>query len=857
MLRLALSTLRFRKAGFTATFVALLVGTAIVMACGGLMQTGISPRVPPQRLAEAPVVVAGDQHYDLPPTNPGTEDEDHESATLPERVRLDASLGAKIAAVPGVAKVIPDVSIPATLPGDPDAKLVRGAALGHDWATAELAPYSLTDGRAPQRSGEVVLDQATAAATGAAAGGSVQIAVRGGVRSFQVVGIAVASGKIASDAVFFSHEDALALTPATGQVDAFGVLPTAGTDPAALSTQIANVVRDQHAVALTGVARGTAEFAQASDGGEILVILAAVFGGLAVQVALFVVASTLGLSVQQRRREVALLRAVGATPKQVSRMITAESMVIGVLATVLAAFPGELLGNWLFDRLSGFGVFEPVLAYHQDWIPTAAGILVGLLSAWGAGFVAARYAGRTRPVEAMQELVSPKRWLTSFRLWWGIGSLIGGVALAYLTITVMDGPLAASTAGPAVTLVAAAVALFAPGITRLMVAVLRVPVRAVSGLSGYLAMANARVRWLPMSGAVVPVMLATTLAVFMLYFQTTQVESAKQKYASNLSADAVVTSSTGDVSTGLLDKVRTLPGVGTASAYVTSKGYNEKPSDPGQDEDGLALTGVTGDAVAKTRAAELASGSLNDLRGNTIALPADNADRLHAKVGDEIGLRLGDGTQVRLRVVATLRSAPAFATALMPAGTLAPHTTDGIASQVLVTAAAGTSVSQLMGTLDGLAQDSPGVQVANRDTLTAKFVQEQEANAWVNYLVVGMILLYAAISVVNTLVLSTAHRRREFGLQRLAGSSRGQVLGVMAVEGMVVAIIGVVLGTAVSLAMLVPFSQAVSDSWLPYGPLWIYAVVVLLAVVVSMVATLFPTWLAVRGKTSIAMLSPE
>lgn len=857
MVRLALSTLRFRKAGFLATFVALLVGTAIVMACGGLMETGVSPRVPPRRLAAAPVVVAGNQHYDLPPTNPGTEDEDHESATLPERVRLDASLGATIANVPGVAKVVPDVPVPATPVGDPGAHPVPGTTLGHDWATAALAPYSLTRGRAPTGPGEVVLDQSTASAMGLSVGGSVDLAVRGGVRPFNVVGVATPDGKMASGAVFFSHEEATALASTAGQVDDFGVFPAPGVDPASLSARIATAVRDHGAVSLTGADRGTAEFAQASDGGEILVILAGVFGGLAVQVALFVVASTLGLSVQQRRREVALLRAVGATPKQISRMITAESMVIGVLATVLAIIPGEFLGNWLFDRLSGFGIFEPVLAYHQSWIPTVAGVVVGLLSAWGAGFVAARYAGRTRPVEAMQELVAPKRWLTSFRLWWGLASLAGGVALAYLTITVMDGPLAASTAGPAVTLVATAVALFSPGITRALVALLRLPVRAVSGLSGYLAMANARVRWLPMSGAVVPVMLATTLAVFMLYFQTTQVEAAKRAYAAHLSADAVVTSATGDVTRGLLGRVQTLPGVGAASAYVTSKGYNESPPDPTQDEDGLPLQGVTGPAVARARAADVVSGTLEGLQGDTIALPAEQAQRLNIKVGDQIALRLGDGTQAHLRVVATLRSDPDFAAALMPATTLAPHTTAGVASQVLVTAAPGTSVPQLMSDLAGLAQATPGVQVADRDALTADFVREQEANAWVDYLVVGMILIYAAISVVNTLVLSTAHRRREFGLQRLTGSSRRQVMGMMAVEGLVVAAIGVALGTVVALAMLVPFSQAVSDSWLPYGPLWIYAAVVALAVVVSVVATLFPTWLSVRRKVSVTMLTPE
>ncbi|WP_158895867.1 FtsX-like permease family protein [Amycolatopsis anabasis] len=857
MLRLALSTLRFRKGGFIATFVALFIGTAVVLACGGLMESGVRTAIPPQRLAAAPVVVAGNQTYDLPAVNPGTEDEYHETATLAERVRLDAGLANTIAAVPGVAKVVPDVSFPAEIPGDQGGRTVPGTQLGHDWATAELAPYALREGRAPERPGEVVLDEAIAGRTGARPGSELPIAVRGGVRNFQVAGIASAGRPMATDAVFFSAADARVLATKPGQVDAFGVLPAPGADPADLRQRVDAAVRGHHAVTLAGDERGLAEFAQAAEGGEMLIILSGVFGGLAIQVAMFVVASTLGLSVQQRRREVALLRAIGTTPKQLSRMITGEAMTVGVLATVLGCLPGAVLGEWLFDRLAGFGVFEPVLKFHQGWVPAAAAIIVGLLSAWGAAWVAARYAAQTRPVEAMQEVSEPKRWLTPFRLWCGLSSLIGGAVLAYLTITVMDGPLAASTAGPAVTLVATAVALFAPGITRVLVALLRVPVRAVTGLGGYLATLNARARWLPMSGAVTPIMLATGLAIFMLYFQTTQVEAAKRAYTANLLADAVVTSSTEDVTRGLVDEVRRLPGVGSASAYVTSKGYNEKPSDSSQDEDGVELHGVTAEAAAQTRQAEVVAGQLADLRGDTIALPADRAERLRVGVGDEISMRLGDGAVVGLRVVATLRSNPDFSSALLPASTLAPHTTAGMADQILVTAAPGTSPARLGAALSGLVQDRPGLKVADRDTLTAAYVDKEQANAWVNYLVVGMILIYAAISVVNTLVMATAHRRREFGLQRLTGTTRGQVLRMITVEALLVAVIGGVLGTIVAGSMLLPFSAAVSDSVLPAGPLWIYPAVLALGAVLTLVATLVPTWLALRTKTSAIALAPE
>ncbi|UJW29257.1 FtsX-like permease family protein [Saccharothrix sp. AJ9571] len=857
MFGLALSTLRFRKGGFVATFVALFLGTAVVMACGGLMETGIGTVIPPQRLAAAPIVVAGDQTYHLPSVYAGTEDEYHETAVLAERVRLDAGLSAAIERVPGVAKVVADVSFPASVPGDDGAPAVPGTQRGHDWSSAELAPYGLREGRAPEREGEVVLDETIATRTGHQAGSALPIAVPGGVRSFEVVGIASTGNPLAVESMFFAAADAQRFAVAPGQVDAFGVLPAPGTDLTALRGLVDAQLQGRGAVTLVGDDRGLAEFAQAASDGELLIILAAVFGGLAIQVAMFVVASTLGLSVQQRRREMALLRAVGTTPGQLSRMITGEAMVVGVLATGLACIPGAFLGSWLFDRLTGFGVFQPVLKFHQSWLSAAAAIVVGLGSAWGAAFVAARFAAKARPVEAMRETAGPARWLTAFRLWCGVSSLVCGLVLAYLTITVMDGPLAASTAGPAVTLVATAVALFSPGLTKVLVAVLHLPVRAVSGLSGYLATLNARARWLPMSGAVTPIMLATGLAVFMLYFQTTQTEAARQEYDQALVADAVVTSATGEISDELVGQVGATPGVGTASAFVTSKGYNESPSDSSQDEDGVELNGVTAAAAAQTRQGDVVSGRLDALVGNTIALPADRAERLGSGVGDVITMRLGDGASVPLEIVAILRTQSDFSTALMPASTLAPHTTAGVVTQLLVTAAPGTGTDQLSAALTAFAAGKPGLTVADRSSLTEAYLAEEQANAWVNYLIVGLLLVYAAISVVNTLVMATAHRRREFGLQRLTGATRGQVLRMITVEALMVAAIGGLLGSLVAASMLVPFSAAVSDSWLPAGPLWIYPAVLGLAVLLTVVATLVPAWLTLRTQNSAGVLAAE
>jgi putative ABC transport system permease protein len=303
--------------------------------------------------------------------------------------------------------------------------------------------------------------------------------------------------------------------------------------------------------------------------------------------------------------------------------------------------------------------------------------------------------------------------------------------------------------------------------------------------------------------------------------------------------------------------VAKLPGVAGASALVTSKAYIEAPVDTNQDEDGLAVQGVTAGGIDRVRPFALTQGSLAGLTGNTVALPKDRADRIGVHAGDVITMRLGDGTMLKPTVIATFTADPAFATALLPVATLAPHTTGGIATQILVRAAPGRTPAELSATLAGLAKQRPGLAVLDRDALTAAFVDKERSNAWVNYLVVGMILIYAGISVVNTLVMATAHRRREFVLQRLIGSTKGQVLRMTTVEALMVAVIGCGLGTIVAAAMLLPFSAAVSDGVLPSGPLWILLAVLGLAAVLTVLATVVPAWLTIRGRTSMGALSLE
>jgi len=849
MWRLAVATLRFRRTGEVAAFVAMALGTAIVLACGGLMETGIRTAVPPQRLAAAAVVVTGNQAYQLPRASPASEEDGPGSATLAERVRVDAGLVGTVQAVPGVVKAVGEVSFPAAVLTD--GQPVAGATQpqGHNWASAVLTPYSLRAGVAPARPGQVVLDAALAQRSAVAVGDRVQVAAGGTTGTYQVTGVAASAGgrAVTRAAVFFSASDARRLSGHPGTVDAIGVLAAPGTDVARLRRRVEAAVAGQAAVTLAGDDRGLAEFPEAKASSETLIAIAAVFGGIAVMVAVLVVAGTLALSVQQRQREMALLRAIGATPRQVRRMILAETLAVAVLATAAGCLPGAYLGRWLLGRLAAAGLVPPAVAFRQGWVPVVTAAGVALVTALAAALVAGRRAAVTPPSEMLAEADVQRRWLSWGRLLAALVFLAGGAALAIVTMTVMSGPVAASTAGPTVMVFAFGLALLGPGVTRAMTAVLHRPLRALPGLAGELAVLNARAQTVRTAAVAMPIMLAVGIATALLYVQTTQVAAAERAYAETLRADVVLTSTIGGLAPGLLGSVQRLPGVAGASEYVTSTGFIESPHDRAQGEDGWPLRGVTADGAAQTTAVSVTAGTLAGLRGNTVALPAQHARELGRGEGDTIRMRLGDRAQVELRVVALYAASSGDQAIMLPAKLLAAHTTAGLPTQILVRAAPGAGTRRLTTALTQLAGRWPGVTVADRGALAAAYAAQQQTQAWVNYLLVGMIVAYTAISVVNTLVLATARRRREFALLRLTGSTRGQVLRMMSMEGVLIAVIGIMLGTAVSATTLVPFSIAASDSLMPSGPQWIYPAVIGTAAVLALTATLLLTWQALRS----------
>ncbi|WP_185446870.1 ABC transporter permease [Kribbella qitaiheensis] len=828
MMRLAVRTLRFRKNGFIATFVAVVFGTAIVMACGGLLETGIRSNVQPERLAAADLVVTGKQTH----LRPGAED----ATPLTEQVDLDASLLPKIRSVAGVTDAIGSLTFPAPL-------LVAGKeGQGHDWASARLAPYKLQAGTAPVRADEVVLDAATAGAVHAEVGGMVTLLVQGRPTSFVVRGIAAGP----AGHTFFSADKAAQLSGRPGSYAAIGVLVAPGTDLGKVKKRL-KAVGD--VTVLTGVDRGSAEHPDASTFQTALISIAGSFGGIAAMTMMFVVASTLALSAQHRQREFALLRGIGTTPGQVRRMILGEAMMVALPAVAVGTVPGLLLGHFLFDRLAANGVASAAVDYRQGWIPLAAGAGAAVLAAVGAALIAARKSAKIRPVEALLEAGLQRKWFSWVRLLFGLLFTGGGLALVIITIAVMTGPLAGATAGPAILCWAIGIALLGPFWTKAVLTLLRWPLYAVSRVNGRLAILNVTARSVAMSAAVMPVMLAVGISTANIYMQTTQVHASETAFTKDLRADAVLASTAGGLDPALLGQVQELPGVASASAYVTSSGAIDEPRNAPFDEDGAPLQGISAQGNDGAAPVKVTSGSLEELTGSTVALPDYVASKIDRGIGSTIKMTLGDGAHVELRVVATFAAERGYESIVLPASFLAPHTTDRLAKQILVRATPGTDIN---GPLQQLAANHPGVQVSDRDALVAGNSADLKTQAWVNYLLVGMLIAYTAVSIVNTLASATVRRRRELGLQRLTGSTRGQVLRMLTTESFMVALAGIILGTLVALATLMPFSAAVSTSALPSGPLWIYLVIIGVAVTLTFTSILVPAMATLRTRPAEA-----
>ncbi|MFF4316345.1 FtsX-like permease family protein [Streptomyces sp. NPDC001507] len=830
MLRYALKTVRARKAGFLGALLALLCAAALISACGTLLDTGLRGTIRTERYAATPVVVSADQyvHRTTVKHKHGKTKVKHKAKPIAERAWLPAGLETRLARTPGVARVVPELTFLAQ-PLTPTGTGGR-SAYGHAWESAALTPYRLVSGTAPKAATDLVVDRDLAARAHLRTGDALTVQSTQTPRAYRITGIAAPATDVRHQtALFFSAAEARRLAAHPGQVTAFGVLPAHGTDPERLKLAVTRTLRGTTAQVSTGDARGTAEFLDAAAARVRLVSMGGAMGGTSLLVAVLVVVGTFALTVQQRHRELALLRAIAATPGQIRRVLGREALIIGVVAGTLGALLGLPLGAWLHARFVALGAVPATLQHTTGVVPPLAALAATLAGAWTAARIASRRITRIRPAEALAESrVEPARPARG-RIAAGLLLLAGGAVLVVLLTSLRTEPASTPVTFLAVVVLATSVALLGPLLVRAAALLLAGPLR-LTGHGGRLATANLRGNAARMASVVTPLTLLIGMTCTVLFVQATLDDAARAQSRAGVTADWVVAARGPGVPAAAARQLRARHDTVTEVVRTTVRiGLDKYPAQ-----------GVTPEGLARTWDPEVTAGSLDGLTDRTVAVSELAADQHRLRPGSILKLTLGDGTPATLTVAAVYARGLGFGDLTFAHDLVAHHVDNPLASSVLVSTA--RTQAQLATTL----REFPGLDILSPTAADSLQAHRRQDNAEVNFLAMGLVLAFTAIAVVNTIAMSIADRVREFALLRLAGATRRQVLRMLRTEVLSVLTLATALGSGIALAVLTSFSVGMTGRAAPTVTPLLYVTVVATAGLLALTASALPGRVALR-----------
>ncbi|WP_108987263.1 ABC transporter permease [Streptomyces coelicoflavus] len=829
---LARAAVRFKPASFVGTFVALMMSALVVAACGVLLETSIRASVPAERYANASVVAAADQSARVvADTVDGPEETEY---PLPDTARVDTGLAAKAAQVPGAATAVPDFTFPVRGGGAPS-----GALTGHGWGSHAFTGTELTRGTAPH-AGEVVLGADAARTVEAGVGDTVVLETADGRAGFRVSGLAEAgAGDLAKEGAggaataWFADAEAPVLAGHPGKADAIAVMAQDGVGTDALAAAVEKALTGTGAQTLTGDDRGEVEDHGLAYAKETLFAVGGSFGGIATLVAVFTAAGTVALSVGQRTREFALLRAVGATPRQVRRAVASEALLVAPLAGLLGCLPGIGLAHWWFGQMQDRGAVPEAVELHVSGFPLLAAVGVGLLTALGAGWAAGRRPARIKPGQALAEASVERLRPGVVRTVLGLAAVGGGSVLAGVAASAAGSDAANASLG-VVMLFMLAVALLGPILARACAALFGLLLRG-GDASASLAAANSRTNARRLASAITPIVLAMAFASTLVFMHTSESHVASEQLRDGVTADHVVTNPAG-LPAGAADRAARAPGVDAAVSLLDTQVLVPVRGGGETSLQGTATQGISGSGaqLAKVQDLDVREGSLDRVGEGRIAIDRTLATATDTGLGDRLSLYLPDGTKAAPEVVAVYGRGLGLPAVTMDRASLDGHVTSAFADTLLVSGGDAGPLAPL-----GEVTDASGYALAQN--------VDREFGAWANYMMAAVLGGFAAVAAVNTLVMTVLDRRRELHTLRLVGSTRRQVLRMLGWESLLVSAAGVALGTAIAMITLTPMMRGLTGEF-PHVPPLLYAAFAATAAALALAAAVLPARTALRDR---------
>jgi putative ABC transport system permease protein len=767
---------------------------------------------------------------------------------------LDASLLDDVLAVDGVADAEGGVEGYAMIirPDGEPIMPMGPPTIGASWSSrsGDLGNRSVREGgHPPLASDEVVVDATTADAHGLQVGDRVEVVFAATPpRTFTLVGISTSEGNdnfAGATIAEFDLATAQEVLGLTGSFTAMNVWAAEGLDHDTLVERLAAVLPAE-VEAITAADWADEMMVMIEDLLGFFTVALGAFAGIALVVGAFIIANTFSITVLQRSREFALLRALGAGRRQVVASVVGEAVIVAIVASLLGILVGMGLARGLYALLSAFGMDMPSGSLVVRPRTVVVALTVGLVVTVVSSLLPARRAAGTHPVAALREATASAYRPSRARLAGGIAAAVSAVLLVLVGALAQPEGAGWMLAGGGV-LALAALAATGPSLTRPILRVLGGN-GAHLGAVGRIARGNSlrtpRRTWTTAGALTIGLALVSSVAVLAASMKA----SVADALDATLRADVVVTS--GGAFTGttippvLARELADAPGVGPVSPLRVGPGR--------VDGEGALVMAVDPASWEAVHGTEVGSGVLADLGvEDTAAIDAELAAERGYQLGDLVEARFATG-QTEFQVVAIYEPDQVLSGWLVSTATLERYFPQAMDAAVLVAGIDGSDAAATRAAVEAVTASYPAVSVQDqaeyRDTVAG---QIDQLLAMVTALL-AMALVIAVLGIMNTLALSVHERTREIGLLRAVGMTRRQVRRMVRWESVTVAVLGTFVGLVLGTVFGWAATRVLADEGMhvfvvPFGQL---AGVVVLAVLAGIAAAVLPA----RGAAKLDVL---
>lgn len=701
---------------------------------------------------------------------------------------------------------------------------------------------SLLGGRWGRGAGEIVLDQGSAEKAGYVIGDSVKLLTPAGQleRTATLVGTAEFNQGGTAGATLIIFDTPGAQEVFLGGRDAFttiGLTAADGVSQSALAKAAQTVLPDGFEAVRGDVVVEESQDAMAQFLDVIKTFLL-VFALIAVIVGAFIIVNTFSILVAQRTKESALLRALGASRRQVTTAVLAEAFVMALFASTLGIGVGWALARGLAAMFSSVGldIENTFLTLSTPTVVTS--YTIGIVVTLVAALLPARRAGRVAPVAAMRDDSVPTKGSLRRRAIIGGVVLVASAAAAIAGLTDAPAMPAAAWVGLGAFTSLLTVAVLSPVIGHPVLAACRTVFGRLFGTVGRLAGENAmrdpRRTGATASALMIGLALVSTIAVMAGSMKSSVDQLVDEEFTPDFIAQSVIFA---PFSTQVGDQMEKVPGVAGVSRQQALDARIDKENET------IGAADAAYDDVAELAALR---GSVDFGAGKAV-VNQEKAEEEGWEVGDTLELSFPAGKKVRIEIGGIAKENITIFGINVPLEVVEQAGIQRQDNALSIVLADGADPATVQKALDAVVKPIPLVDVNDKEGFAETIRGQVNQLLYMIYGLLALAIIIAIIGIVNTLGLSVLERTREIGLLRSIGMTRRQLRTTITLESVAIAVLGAVLGLALGLIYGVLLQRVLKDDLavlaVPFGQLLLFAVI---AVVVGVLAAVIPAVRASR-----------